>query len=59
LVYLALGVVAAAALAYRISELWSVGFVPLPQRSPGLAAAALGIGLVLYGAGRGLASRRA
>ena len=58
-VYLALGVIASAALAYRIWELWSVGFVPLPQRSPGLAAAALGIGLVLYGAGRGLAARRA
>ncbi len=57
-VYLALGVVAAAALAFRIWELWSVGFVPLPQSSPGLAAAALGIGLVLYGAGRGLAARR-
>lgn len=56
-VYLALGGVAAAALLYRLWELWSVGFVPLPQRSPGLAAAALGIGLVLYGAGRGLASR--
>ena len=56
-VYLALGLVAAAALAYRVWELWSVGFVPLPQRSPGLAAAALGVGLVLYGAGRGLAAR--
>jgi hypothetical protein len=52
-VYLVLGLVAAAALAYRIWELWSVGFVPLPQRSPGLAAAAVGVGLVLYGAGRG------
>jgi len=38
-VYLALGLVAAAALAYRIWELWSVGFLPFPQRSPGLAAA--------------------
>ena len=57
-VYLALGLVAAAALAYRIWELWSVGFLPLPQRSPGLAAAAVGIGLVLYGAGRGLGARR-
>jgi len=35
------------------------GFVPLPQRSPGLAAAAVGIGLVLYGAGRGFGARRA
>lgn len=58
-VYLALGLVAAAALAYRAWELWSVGFLPLPQQSPGLAAAALGVGLVLYGAGRGLATRRA
>jgi hypothetical protein len=57
-VYLALGLVAAAALGYRIWELWSVGFVPLPQRSPGLAAAAVGIGLVLYGAGRGFGARR-
>jgi hypothetical protein len=57
-VYLALGLVAAAALVYRIWELWSVGFVPLPQHSPGLGVAAVGIGLVLYGAGRGLAARR-
>lgn len=57
-VYLALGLVAAAALIYRVWELWSVGFVPLPQRSPGLAAAAVGIGLVLYGAGRGFGARR-
>ena len=58
-VYLALGLVAAAALAYRIWELWSVGFLPLPQRSPGLAAAMVGVGLVLYGAGRGFGARRA
>ena len=58
-VYLGLGLVAAAALAFRIWELWSVGFLPLPQRSPGLAAAAVGIGLVLYGAGRGFGARRA
>ena len=58
-VYLALGLIGAAALAYRTWELWSVGFLPLPQRSPGLAAAVLGVGLVLYGAGRGLATRRA
>jgi hypothetical protein len=57
-VYLGLGLVAAGALAYRIWELWSVGFLPLPQRSPGLAAAAVGIGLVLYGAGRGFGARR-
>jgi hypothetical protein len=58
-VYLAVGLVAAGALAYRIWELWSVGFVPLPQRSPGLAAAVLGVGLVLYGAGRGFGAGRA
>ena len=58
-VYLGLGLVAAAAFAWRLWELWSVGFVPLPQRSPGLAAAAVGIGLVLYGAGRGFGARRA
>jgi hypothetical protein len=58
-IYLALGLVAAAALAYRIWELWSVGFLPLPQRSPGLAAAVVGVGLVLYGAGRGFGARRA
>jgi hypothetical protein len=57
-VYLGLGLVAAGALAYRIWELWSVGFLPLPQRSPGLAVAAVGIGLVLYGAGRGFGARR-
>jgi hypothetical protein len=57
-VYLALGLVAAAALVARIWELWSVGFVPLPQHSPGLGVAAVGIGLVLYGAGRGLAAAR-
>ncbi|MEX1072999.1 MAG: hypothetical protein WED86_04805 [Chloroflexota bacterium] len=57
-VYLALGLVAAAALGYRVWELWSVGFLPLPQRSPGLAAATVGIGLVLYGAGRGFTVRR-
>ena len=57
-VYLSLGLAAAAALVYRVWELWSVGFVPLPQRSPGLAAAAVGIGLLLYGAGRGFGARR-
>jgi len=57
-VYLGLGLIAAAALAFRIWELWSVGFLPLPPRSPGLAAAAVGIGLVLYGAGRGFGARR-
>jgi hypothetical protein len=57
-VYLVLGIVAAAALGYRIWELWSVEFLPLPQQSPGLAAAAVGIALVLYGAGIGLGQPR-
>jgi hypothetical protein len=56
--YLALGVVAAAALAYRGWELWSVGYLPLPQQSPGLALAAVGVALVLYGAGSGLGAPR-
>jgi hypothetical protein len=53
LVYLLLGLVAGAALAYRGWELWSVGYIPLPQQSPGLALAAAGVALVLYGAGTG------
>lgn len=57
-VYLALGLVGAAALAYRGWELWSVGYVPLPQQSPGLAVAAAGVALVLYGAGTGFGSSR-
>jgi hypothetical protein len=56
--YLLLGIVAAAALTFRIWELWSVGFLPLPQRSPGLAAAAVGVALLLYGAGTGFQVRR-
>ena len=56
--YLALGVVAAAALAYRGWELWSVGYLPLPQQSPGLALAAVGVALVLYGAGSGFGAPR-
>jgi len=52
-VYLVLGLVGGAALAYRAWELWSVGFVPAPQQSPGLALAAVGVALVLYGAGSG------
>ena len=52
-VYLALGVVGALAVAYRGWELWSVGYLPLPQQSPGLALAAAGVALVLYGAGTG------
>jgi hypothetical protein len=57
-VYLALGVVGAAALAYRGWELWSVGYIPLPQQSPGLALAAVGVALVLYGAGSGFGAPR-
>ena len=46
-VYLGLGLVGAAALLYRGWELWSVGYLPLPQQSPGLAVAAVGVALVL------------
>jgi hypothetical protein len=56
--YLALGIVGAAALAYRGWELWSVGYLPLPQQSPGLAVAAVGVALVLYGAGAGFGAPR-
>ncbi len=56
--YLLLGLVAAAALAYRGWQLWSVGYIPMPDRSPGLALAAAGIALVLYGAGIGFGTRR-
>ena len=52
------GVVGAAALAYRGWELWSVGYLPLPQQSPGLALAAAGVALVLYGAGTGFGAPR-
>ena len=51
--YLLLGLVGAVAVAYRGWELWSVGYLPLPQQSPGLALAAAGVALVLYGAGTG------
>lgn len=57
-VYLGLGLVAAAALLYRAWELWSVGYLPLPQQSPGLALAAGGVALVLYGAGSGFGAPR-
>jgi hypothetical protein len=57
-VYLIIGLVAAAALAYRAWELWSVGYLPLPDRSPGLALAAVGVALVLYGAGAGFSAPR-
>jgi hypothetical protein len=57
-VYLALGAVGAAALAYRGWELWSVGYLPLPQQSPGLAVAAVGVAMLLYGAGTGFGAPR-
>jgi hypothetical protein len=38
--------------------LWSVGYLPLPQQSPGLAVAAVGVALVLYGAGAGFGVAR-
>ncbi len=56
--YLVLGLVGGAAVAYRGWELWSVGYLPLPQQSPGLALAAVGVGLVLYGAGTGFGAPR-
>jgi hypothetical protein len=57
-VYLVLGLVAGAALLYRGWELWSVGYIPLPQQSPGLALAAVGVALVLFGAGSGFGVSR-
>ncbi len=59
LVYLLLGLLAAGALLYRGWELWSAGYLPFPQRSPGLAVAAVGIATLLYGAGTGFGTRRA
>jgi hypothetical protein len=56
--YLLLGITAAAALGFRVWELWSIGFLPLPQQSPGIAAAAVGVALLLYGAGIGFSVRR-
>jgi hypothetical protein len=57
-IYLLLGLVGGGALAYRAWELWSVGYLPLPQQSPGLAVAAVGVALILYGAGAGFSSPR-
>ena len=57
-VYLVLGLAAAAALAYRVWELWSLGYLPLPQRSPGSRRRVVGVALVLYGAGIGFGQRR-
>jgi hypothetical protein len=57
-VYLALGLVGASILAFRGWELWSVGYLPLPQQSPGLALATAGVALVLYGAGVGFSVPR-
>ena len=57
-IYLVLGLAAAAALVWRGWELWSVAYLPLPQSSPGLIVAIVGVGLFLYGAGTGMGSRR-
>ena len=57
LVYLLLGLAAGAAVGYRAWELWHVGFLPLPQQSPGLAVAVVGVALVLFGAGSGFGAR--
>jgi hypothetical protein len=56
--YLLLGLIGGAALAYRGWELWSVGYLPMPQQSPGLALAAIGVALLLYGAGSGFGAPR-
>lgn len=57
-IYLILGLAAAAALVWRAWELWSVSYLPLPQNSPGLILAIVGVGLFLYGAGTGVGTRR-
>ena len=57
-IYLLLGLAAAAALVWRGWELWSVSYLPLPQSSPGLIVAIVGVGLFLWGAGTGVGSRR-
>lgn len=58
LVYLLLGLVAGVALVVRAWQLWSVGFLPFPDRSPGLAVAAAGIVVMLFGAGGWLSAPR-
>jgi hypothetical protein len=58
IVYLLVGLVAGAAVVYRGWELWSLGYIPLPQASPGLAVAVVGVALVLYGAGSGFGAPR-
>lgn len=57
-VHLLLGVLAAMALVVRGWQLWSVGYLPLPDRSPGLAVAAAGIGIMLFGAGSWIGTPR-
>ncbi len=52
-VSLVLGLIAGGAVAYRGWELWSVGYLPWPAQSPGLALAVVGVALLLYGAGSG------
>jgi hypothetical protein len=58
IVYVAFGLLAAAALLFQGWELWSVGYLPLPQQSPGLAVAAVGVATLLYGGGTGFGARR-
>jgi hypothetical protein len=57
LVYLAAGLVGAAAVLVRLWQLWTVDYLPIPAESPGLVLAAVGVGFILYGAGTGLTAR--
>ena len=57
-IYLSIGLLAAGAVVYRGWQLWSVAYVPLPQTSPGLVLAVVGVALVLYGAGTGFGAHR-
>jgi hypothetical protein len=57
-IYLVLGLAAAAALVWRGWELWAASYLPLPQTSPGLILAIIGVGLFLWGAGTGVSTRR-